>query len=394
VEWNFIETDEIPVEEYAPTAIALGDTLYFLASSREKSTIYKSADPLSGRWEVAREELDMPVWDPAFFVDDDRRLYLYWGCSDRDPLYGVELDRGNNFSFIGTPVALIHANPAQYGWEVPGDYNTLRDTSPWIEGPWLNKRGGRYYLQYSGPGTEYKSYADAVYVADQPLGPYTIALHNPFAYRPEGFAAGAGHGSTYTDAYGNYWHIGTITISQKHIFERRLGIFPVFFDEEGTMYADTRFGDYPRMVPQKRIGSLGEIFPGWMLLSYRKNVTVSSSVDTLPPVNMVDEDIRTYWAAAGGSDREWAAVDLGATCTVHALQINFAEHNTQLFGRAEGLRHRYVVEHSEDGQTGKQPWTARRTRRTIRMITFSFRRPCAVVICESGTWRCRADISP
>ena len=351
--WNFIATDEIPVEEYAPTAIALGDTLYFLASSREKSTIYKSVDPLSGKWQVAREELDMPVWDPAFFVDDDRRLYLYWGCSDRDPLYGVELDRENNFSFIGTPVALIHANPAQYGWEVPGDYNTLRDTSPWIEGPWLNKRGGRYYLQYAGPGTEYKSYADAVYVGDQPLGPYTIARHNPFAYRPEGFAAGAGHGSTYTDTYGNYWHIGTITISQKHIFERRLGIFPVFFDEEGTMYADTRFGDYPRMVAQKRIGSLEEIFPGWMLLSYRKNVTVSSYVDTLPPVNMVDEDIRTYWSAAGGSDREWATLDLGATCTVHALQINFAEHNTQIFGRAEGLRHRYVVEYSEDGQNWK-----------------------------------------
>src|SRR5688572_33180305 len=37
--WTFVETAQIPVEEYAPTVIALGDTLYFLASSNEKSTV-------------------------------------------------------------------------------------------------------------------------------------------------------------------------------------------------------------------------------------------------------------------------------------------------------------------------------------------------------------------
>jgi beta-xylosidase len=77
VDWTFIETNEIPVEEYAPTAIAIQDTLYFLASSNEKSTLYKSSDPLRGKWSVAREQLDRPVWDPAFYLDDDKKLYLY-----------------------------------------------------------------------------------------------------------------------------------------------------------------------------------------------------------------------------------------------------------------------------------------------------------------------------
>ena len=54
INWDFIQTDEIPTEEYAPTAIAIQDTVYFLASSRVKSTIYKSANPLSGHWEIAR----------------------------------------------------------------------------------------------------------------------------------------------------------------------------------------------------------------------------------------------------------------------------------------------------------------------------------------------------
>ncbi|MCK7540433.1 MAG: hypothetical protein MZV63_60830 [Marinilabiliales bacterium] len=43
-EWKFIKTSQIPTEEYAPTAVVMGDTICFLASSTEKSTIYKSSD--------------------------------------------------------------------------------------------------------------------------------------------------------------------------------------------------------------------------------------------------------------------------------------------------------------------------------------------------------------
>ena len=334
-EWKFIETSQIPTEEYAPTAIVIGDTIYFLASSTEKSTIYKSTDPLAGEWSIAVEELEIPVWDPAFFMDDDKRLFLYWGCSNVNPIYGVEVDYYNNFAFNGKPLELIHSNPAEHGWEVPGDYNTRVNNSPWIEGPWMTKRDGRYYLQYSGPGTEFKSYADGVYISENPLGPFRLQSHNPFAVKPEGFAAGAGHGSSFTDSYGNQWHIGTITISQKHIFERRLGLYPVFHDSDETMFAITRYGDYPMIIPRGKINGFNEIFTGWMLLSYNKSAEVSSSVDSLPPSHMTDEDIRTYWAAESGSDTEYATVDLGSSCTVNAIQINFAEHNTEILGRAK-----------------------------------------------------------
>lgn len=351
--WAFLETSQIPTEEYAPTAIALDDTLYFLASSTEKSTVYKSGDPLSGAWQIAVDELEIPVWDPAFFLDDDQRLYLYWGCSNEKPIYGVEIDSRNHFAFIGEPLELIHARSDVHGWEVPGDYNTLTGQSPWIEGAWLNKKNGKYYLQYSGPGTEYKSYADAVYVADAPLGPFLPQEHNPFAYRPEGFAAGAGHGSTIEDRHGNWWHIGTITISQKHMFERRLGLFPTFTDAAGILHSETRYGDYPMILPDKKVNSFEEIFPGWMLLSYGKKVDVSSSVDSLPANLMTDEDIRTWWAAASGNTGEYALLDLGAPCDVHAVQLNFAEHNTAIKGRQKNLRHRYTLEYSADGDN----WT-------------------------------------
>jgi len=352
-DWTFIETNQIPVEEYAPTVIALGDTLFFLASSNEKSTIYKSQDPLSGQWTVAREQLERPVWDPAFFQDDDGRLYLYWGCSNVNPLYGVELDYKKNFSFIGEPKILLQAHADKYGWEVPGDYNTLKQQAPWIEGSWMNKYNGKYYLQYSGPGTEFKSYTDGIYTAEQPLGPFTIQPHNPLAYKPEGFANGAGHGSTFADAYGNYWHIGTITISQKHMFERRLGLYPAFFNEQGTLYAVTKYSDYPMIIPQKKISNADEIFPGWMLLSYNKKVSVSSAIDSLPATNLADENIRTYWAAQTGNTGEYAIMNLKDVYDVYAIQLNFAEHNTQILGRQKGLAHRYTIEYSTDSTDWK-----------------------------------------
>jgi xylan 1,4-beta-xylosidase len=243
---------------------------------------------------------------------------------------------------------LIRGYPDVNGWEVPGDYNTRRGQKPWIEGSWMNKINGKYYLQYAGPGTEYKSYCDGVYVSENPLGPFSLQKHNPFAYKPEGFAAGAGHGSTFTDRYGNLWHIGTMTISQKHIFERRLGLFPAFVDADGIFYCTTKYGDYPFVVPQGKIKRFEDIFTGWMLLSYHKKAEVSSSVDTLPATNMTDENIRTYWAATTGGSNEYAVLDMENIYDVYAIQVNFAEHNTDIYGRKKGLHYRYTIEYSKD----------------------------------------------
>ncbi|MGQ8334956.1 family 43 glycosylhydrolase [Sunxiuqinia sp. A32] len=349
VDWTFIETDEIPTEQYAPTALVIQDTMYFMASS---NSIYKAIDLNAGKWELAAT-IPFSVVDPALFLDDDGRLYFYWGCSDKDPIYGIELDYHHNFKPIGERVELIYADTRNHGWEVPGDYNTQLSNAPWIEGAWMNKHDGKYYLQYAGPGTQFKSYSDGVYTSENPLGPYQLAENNPFAYRPEGFATGAGHGSTFQDLYGNYWHIGTVTISQKHMFERRLALFPTFFDDDGELYSRTCFGDFPMIIPNRMIKNVDELFPNWMLLSYNKPVLVSSELKDFQKENLNDEDIRTYWAAEGSSDTEWAMIDLEQQCDVHAIQVNFAEHNAQVFGRQVGLRYRYIVEVSSDAENWK-----------------------------------------
>jgi hypothetical protein len=351
-QWDLITTDDLPLEDYAPTAVVMNDTLYFMASKTTPPlTIFKTANPKTGKWQVANPAFPILMIDPDLFVDDDGRLFFYYGCSNVNPLYAVELD-AKTFNPIGQPQAMLNSNKKIYGWERKGDYNETEE-NPWIEGSWMTKRDGKYYLQYSGPGTEFKSYSDGVYVSDKPLGPFKLANHNPASYKPEGFAAGAGHSSTFQDQYGNYWHVSTMTISKKHMVERRLGLFPTFFDNSGEMYVYTGFGDFPFKVPTKKINSPDELFPGWMLLSYDKPVEVSSEQPEHPKKNINDEEIRTFWSAKTGDKGEWISIDLEKESTVNAVQLNYYENESKLFGRMPGIYYQYLLEYSSDKKNWK-----------------------------------------
>jgi len=351
INWDLISTNDLPLEDYAPTAVVMKDTLYFMASASPTVKIFKTADPKSGKWKIANAAFPIGMIDPDLFVDDDGRLYFYYGCSNVNPIQVVELDT-KTLNPIGKPVAVINSDKKNYGWERSGDYNEVGN-NPWIEGAWMTKRDGKYYLQYAGPGTEYKSYSDGVYVADKPLGPFKLAVHNPFSYKPEGFIAAAGHSSTFQDKFGNYWHISTMTISQKHMFERRLGLFPTFFDKDGVMYAYTGFGDFPFKVPTKKISDPTELFPNWMLLSYNKPVEVSSELPNHPKAYAADEEIRTFWSAKTGDKGEWISMDLQKESTVNAVQINYAENETKTMGRQPDIYYQYLLEYSSDGKTWK-----------------------------------------
>ena len=92
----------------------------------------------------------------------------------------------------------------------------------YIEGAWMDKFEGKYYLQYAFAGTQYNTYGDGVYIGDSPLGPFKPAKNNPYSYKPGGFIPGAGHGSTMRDKKGGLWHTATMRISVNHDFERRV----------------------------------------------------------------------------------------------------------------------------------------------------------------------------
>lgn len=347
INWELINETNLPTESFAPTVVEINGELYFTASYAI-DTIYKTDNPKSGIWEAIACNFPSGMLEPMLFYDEGR-LYLYAGAGNSVSLTGVEVDP-HTFQLLGEPSPLIRSNQRENGWEAPGDRHDWQNATPWLEGMWMNKRGRKYYLQYASPGIQFKTSNDGVYVSNTPLGPFTLAEHNPLVYRPEGFTTGAGNGGTFLDKYGNYWHVGTIAVTARHYFERRLSLYPLFFDEDSVMYAYTELGDYPMIVPHRKVTSPEELFPGWMLLSYNKSVRTSSELRKYPACCAVDEDIRTWWSAQTADKGEYLSVDLGEECEVNAIQINFADHDAHLFGRSDSIFYQYYLEESTDGK--------------------------------------------
>ena len=331
----------------APAVGIIGDTMIVFGSTYTSTfTIWMSTNPKANEWKPLVDSLDIGGWDPAFYTDDNGKLYMYNGSSNRFPLYGVELNR-RTLQPMGARKEMYLLEQERYGWQRFGELmdNTFLD--PFIEGAWMTKHSGKYYLQYGAPGTEFSGYADGVVVGDNPLGPFT-AQSDPLSYKPGGFSRGAGHGATFQDNFNNYWHISTSIICVKNTWERRMGIWPAGFDKDDIMYCNTAFGDYPLYLPTaNRAASSG---PGWMLLNYKKPVLVSSTLASFYANNAVDENIKTYWSAATANKGEWIQTDLGNLSTVNAIQINYADQDVEFLGKQTNTFHQYKLYYSADGK--------------------------------------------
>jgi len=356
--WNFISRSflksyhKVYDDLCAPAVWVQGDTLLVFGSTYTSSfPIWMSTNPKANEWKEAFDSLEIGGWDPAFFADDNGKLYMYNGSSNQFPIYGIELNR-KTFKPYGTRKELLLLNENRYGWHRFGEYmdNTFLD--PFIEGAWMNKHNNKYYLQYGAPGTEFSGYADGVAVSNNSLKGF-VHQSLPFSYKPGGFARGAGHGATFADTWGNYWHISTIAISVKNNFERRLGLWPAGFDMDDVLYCNTEFGDYPHYLPDGKADHLKSRFTGWMLLNYNKPVTVSSTFGGYAANNAVDEDIRSYWCAKTSGRDEWITTDLGEISSVNAIQINYADQDAEFLGKSMGVYHQYKLWQSTDGKRWK-----------------------------------------
>ncbi len=348
--WTFVDGKALPIEDYAPAVAAINGHLYYTAF--DTRAIYRADDLRAGVWTKAGTLNGYP--DPALFQDDDGKVYVSYGCSSGGGISVAELDPPKDFQQVGKPVLAFKCDPPQRGWEVRGDDNagtlehgTLSE-KPYVEGAWLTKHAGKYYLQYAAPGTQFHSYADGVFVADSPMGPYTYAPYSPFSHKATGFVTGAGHSAMFQAADGGWWHVSTMVICQRQIFERRLGVFPAGFCPDGQLFCNTVLGDYPQFLPGSKAAAGASHSPGWMLLSHAKKAGASSARTNFPVANAFDENIQTWWCAETGNAGEWLQVDLGKTCRIDALQINFADEGAQFHGKLLDDAYQYYVETSRD----------------------------------------------
>ena len=369
--WRHVTPSRWPINDIvAPAALSVRDTIYLLPSTTSPLPILMLTEPASGRVEfynrllpwlplararetdsLAKPDSVQPgPWDPAFFYDaDTERWFLYWNSSNAYPLHMIELDKTKRLAYQGTPKWLFGLDPEHHGWERFGQ-DHRSPIKPFIEGAWMTKYRGRYYLQYGAPGTEYNVYSTGVYTSDDPFGPFTYAPYNPVAYRPGGFVQGAGHGNTFQDVYGNWWNTGTPWIGINWNFERRIGLHPAGFDADGQMYVDTRFGDFPHWLPTRANQSSEELFTGWMLLSYRKSVTASSTRDSFPAGTIADENPRTFWVAKQNQPGEWLTLDLGRVYELKGIQVNYADYKSGLYGTDSTVFTQFRLKTSVDGR--------------------------------------------
>ncbi len=304
-----------------------------IGCSMNNRNVYKAIDPKAGTWEKIGELSSDRYGDANLFADGDR-LYLYFGWSQIMPFQVVELDT-KTFKEKAEPIPLFFSDIKNHGFEArkPEDviysiFGGRRDYGPeefpWIEGPWMTKHNGKYYLQYAAIGLEFISYSHGVYVSDSPTGPFVYSEHNPLTFKTSGFEVGAGHGSTFHDKKGNLW---TICMIPAHYGENgrgsELAIFPTAVDKDGVMYSDTAYGDYPQYFPNDRKVGGADNYTDWKLLSYKKRTEVSSTAANHPAVNALDEDFLTCWAAETSNPGEYFMVDLGGEASINAIQLNW-----------------------------------------------------------------------
>ncbi|UII77217.1 family 43 glycosylhydrolase [Flagellimonas sp. HMM57] len=363
-EWEFIRPKQWYFQgSNAPAAHNYKDSVLYMAGNPSGSmSVLYSENPKSGEWSATPSILHR-LQDPALFIDDDDQGYIYWGSSNKFPIRAEKLDKNKKFRPSNEIHELFNLEPEKHGWERFGENHRDTILSGYIEGPWMNKFNNKYYLQYGAPGTEFDVYGDGVYIGDSPLGPFEYAPNNPFSYKPGGFINGAGHGSTVNGPDDQLWHFSSMAVNVNVGWERRVGMFPTYLDADGLLYSNTRFGDYPHYAPSTK-DKKGK-FTGWMVLSYKKPVKASSQSEEYPASHLVDENVKTFWLAENTNDTQWVEIDLEKPMEVRAVQINYNDYKSDMYGKIPGLYHQYTVEASSNGKDWKTIVDQSRNKRDV-----------------------------
>lgn len=356
--------------------------------SGNSASLYEASDILGpyelvGPWKNEKGEPWKGVsngtpWNGAFdvdmFLDDDGKPYLYYPARSTDGIYVAPLKPDDLTQFAAAPKHLFGFQPS-HQWERWGEANEYSHEA-WIEGPFMFKRNGIYYLEYSGSGTQWLSYATGVYTARSPLGPFTYAPGNPILRKTTGIVTGPGHGSAVQGPDGNWWQFYTIVTSNPP-GGRRLGMDPIGFDANGNMSVHAT--ETPQWGPgvvanPARNGDSGSI-P--LTINKLRNLGQRGKISSERPGHeasyALDNSNGTWWEPAESDTQPSLTIDMGSTTEFAKEQLFMVDSSRILFiagrggfgargGRAAGQppaspqitgspAFRYKIESSLDGES-------------------------------------------
>jgi xylan 1,4-beta-xylosidase len=335
----------IPV---APHVVKYNNAFYMAGNDATRNgvagaegSVYKAANPLGpwdyiGAWKNTGTVQD--GWAGAFdidiFVDDDNKPYLFFPGRSTAGIYVVELDPTDLTKFVGKPKHLFSFN-TNHIWERYGEMNEYPDVA-WVEGPWMQKYKGTYYLQYSASGTQWKTYAEGYYTAKSPTGPFAYAPNNPLLRKTEGLVTGTAHGSVVEGPDANLWQFYTIVLSNPP-GGRRIGMDRVTFDNNGNMAVT--ISDTPQWAPGS--GKTGD--PGSIPLTINKMRAMnalsrfSSQTTGHDAAYAIDNSSGTWWEPESTDAQPTLTVELSPATRFDPVQLFTVDSVRLMFGGGGGL---------------------------------------------------------
>jgi hypothetical protein len=183
-----------------------------------------------------------------------------------------------------------------------------------------------------------------------------------------GLINGTGHHTIVEGPNGKLWAFYTILFRNWSSFDRRVGMDPVVFDDQGDMYVDGP-SEEPRSVLNLRAPS-----QSIAVSINRYTYAASSGAPGRDPQYAFDNNVRTWWQPAEGDAKPWLVLDLGsrnpddpnqefvidssrvifdaAPRRLAAGEIHVDGHDRRWFGDPPGAPapYRYLLETSLDGK--------------------------------------------
>jgi xylan 1,4-beta-xylosidase len=341
---------------YAPTVVHHAGRFLLMASH---SDIYAAPTPLGPFTSIGKlvlpavPGLPVPI-DPMLFSDEGR-LFYYWGCTPNSGIWGVELDPANPTRPLGAPRELIPFRPDTYAFERVGSSNQNPNTG-WMEGAWMIKENGRYYLTYSAGGTQYRTYTMGAYVSDSPLGPFKPQQRNPIFRTTEGLVTGTAHGCIVRGPRDRLWVFYTLFAGAAHGFERRVGLDLVEFDAHGELHIPPATST-PQPLP---LGGPEQIArPGdapatpWLPLNESEPNFGSSSAPNAPGRLAADNSLTTWWLPADSDATPTLTAHFSAPATIHAARVIWRDVGLDTTSGRNPGAFRYRIE----AETAPNVWT-------------------------------------
>ena len=365
--WEYHYVEGVPV---APDVCPYNGKFYMTGNS---SNVWVADNPLGpykvlGQWKGMpdREHGWSQGFDPHIYVDPkENQPYLFWPGMAISGIYSTKLNKDDITQFEGPVTHHFSFNP-NHIWERQGEHNEYPDVA-WIEGPWIYKYKGTYYLQYSASGTQWRTYAEGYYKSKKLEGPYKFAENNPLLRRTDGVVTGPAHGSMVTGPDGNIWQFYTVVLRSGG---RRIGMDRVTVDKKGNLtcnvtdtpqwapgvIADPKKGDSGSIIISvgKTTMSTGEGFPGAAKIA-------TSAKPGRGPEYAIDDNTSTWWEPEDNDEQPSLMISLSPAVDRDRVQTFAIDGARILFGggAGRGVRnaglpvYKYKMEVSMDGKT----WT-------------------------------------